>query len=233
MTLRQRSWLRLAAGILVTAAIAGCASGPAAEPTETRPAWSHDSLQLLPPPDLLDGALLTEAITRRGSVREFTPDPLSWPQIAALLWAAQGLVEPGGSRTVPSAGALYPLEIYLVTDTEVLHYVPGTATVEVRRTTRGKELIQEATRDTPASFAPAIVVITGVPSRVTGKYAERGIQYMWLEAGHAAQNLLLAAAAMGLGAVTVGAYDDETVAEALGLSDAEQPLYLIPVGNTA
>jgi SagB-type dehydrogenase family enzyme len=223
--------MRLVACVLAAVTVTACAGSAATAPAQDRPPWPHDSLQLLPPPDLLDGALLTDAMVSRGSVREFAPDPLTWPQLSALLWAAQGLVEPGGSRTVPSAGALYPLEVYVVTATEVLHYLPDTATVEVRRTTRGKELIQEATRDTPASFAPAIVVITGVPSRVTGKYAERGIQYMWLEAGHAAQNLLLAAAALDLGAVTIGAYADDTVAEALGLSDAEEPLYLIPVGN--
>jgi len=70
-----------------------------------------------------------------------------------------------------------------------------------------------------------------VPDRITGKYADRGIRYMWMEAGHAAQNLLLAAAALGLGAVTIGAFDDAGIADALGLSDMEEPLYLIPVGR--
>jgi SagB-type dehydrogenase family enzyme len=229
-----RRAIRALAAVIAAAVVAGCTGAAVSDlPTESRPPWPHDSLLLLPPPDLLDGALLTESIARRGSVRDFSTEPLSWPQISALLWAAQGLVEPGGSRTVPSAGALYPLEVYVVTDDAVLHYVPDTASVEIRRTEDGTRLLQEATRDTPASFAPAIVVITGVPSRVTGKYRERGIPYMWLEAGHAAQNLLLATAAMGLGAVTIGAFDDDTVAEALGLSDAERPLYLIPVGPLA
>lgn len=229
--MRARRAIRGLVAIIVATALSGCTGGPVSDlPTETRPPWAHDTLQLLPPPDVLEGALLTDAISRRGSVRDFSTEPLTWPQISALLWAAQGLVEPGGSRTVPSAGALYPLEMYVVTADAVMHYVPDTASVEIRRTPEGKELIQEATRDTPASFAPAIVVITGVSSRVTGKYRERGIPYMWLEAGHAAQNLLLAAAAMDLGAVTIGAFDDDTVAEALGLSDAERPLYLIPVG---
>ena len=70
-----------------------------------------------------------------------------------------------------------------------------------------------------------------VPARITGKYADRGIRYMWMEAGHAAQNLLLAAAAMDLGAFPIGAFNDAEVAEALGLSSQEDPLYVIPVGR--
>ncbi len=221
-------------GLTLATLLAGCAQ-QAAEPAadRTRPPWPHDSLQLLPPPDALEGTLLAEAMMRRGSVRDFTPEPLTLPQVSALLWSAQGVSAPSGGRTVPSAGALYPLEVYVVTDDAVLRYLPDTNTVEVRNTTQAKAQVAEAVSNVPASLAPAIVVITGVPSRVTGKYLERGIRYMWMEAGHAAQNLLLAAAALGLGTVTIGAYNDGLVSEALGLSDAEQPLYLIPVGNVA
>lgn len=221
-------------GLTLAASLAACAqqtAEPAAD--QSRPPWPHDSLQLLPPPDALEGALLVDAMMRRGSVRDFTPEPLSLPQVSALLWSAQGVSAPSGGRTVPSAGALYPLEVYVVTDDAVLHYLPDTNTVEVQNTTEATAQVAEAVNNVPASLAPAIVIITGVPSRVTGKYVERGIRYMWMEAGHAAQNLLLAAAALGLGAVTIGAYNDGLISEALGLSDAEQPLYLIPIGNVA
>lgn len=227
---------RLATALIVAVAcgLVGCSGQggqPAAEPT--RPTWSHDALQLLPPPDALEGALLSEAIVRRGSVRDFTSDPLTVEQVSALLWAAQGISAPSGGRTVPSAGALYPLEVYVVTDEAVLHYLPDAHTVEVRNTRDAKVALAESIGNVSASGAPGIVVITGVPGRATGKYGERGIRYMWMEAGHAAQNLLLATAALGLGAVTIGAYNDGLVSEALGLSGAEEPLYLIPVGNVA
>ncbi len=119
----------------------------------------------------------------------------------------------------------------MVTPADVLRYVPDTASVEVRVDAQAKSRVAAAISDAPASAAYAIVIITGVPARITGKYDERGIRYMWMEAGHATQNLLLAAAALGLGAVAVGAFDDAGISEALGLSEQEIPLYLIPVGR--
>jgi len=224
--------LRLAVGaVLLALTTAGCSSTPEAAPPAELPAWQHDSVRFLGTADALGEAELLDAMSRRGSVRDLSPDPLTDPEIAALLWSAQGVSTPTGARTVPSAGALYPLEMYVVTPDEVLRYVPSTSSVEVRYDTRAKEAVADAVSDTPASRAYALVVITGVPARITGKYADRGIRYMWMEAGHAAQNLLLTAAALGLGAVTIGAFDDAGMADALGLSDAEQPLYLIPVGR--
>ena len=162
---------------------------------------------------------------------DLSAEPISDRELAALLWAAQGVSTPSGARTVPSAGALYPLETYVVTPAEVLRYRPATASVEVREDPQAKELVTTAIAGATVSRAYAIVVITGVPARITGKYADRGIRYMWMEAGHAAQNLLLAAAAMGLGAVPIGAFDDAGIGRALTLSDNEIPLYLIPVGR--
>jgi SagB-type dehydrogenase family enzyme len=218
----------------------GCATRtqppPVAEqpsPTGDIPAWGHDSVRFLGPADELGEAGLLDAMGRRGSVRDLSGEPLTDRQLAALLWSAQGVSAPSGARTVPSAGALYPLETYVVTPQEVLRYVPRTAAVEVRSDAKAKIAVTQAISGTPAAQAYAIVVITGVPARITGKYAERGIRYMWMEAGHAAQNLLLAAAAMGLGAVTIGAFDDAGVATALTLTDREIPLYLIPVGRVS
>lgn len=229
VTSRARLLVAACAAALLAAA---CTSEPQATPTPTGlPAWQHDAVRFLGPADALGESELLDSMSRRGSVRDLSPEPLTDDELAALLWSAQGVSTPSGARTVPSAGALYPLEMYVVTPDEVLHYVPDTASVEVRYDRDAKEQVADAVSDTPASRAYALVVITGVPERITGKYADRGIRYMWMEAGHAAQNLLLAAAALGLGAVTIGAYDDAGLADALGLSDAEEPLYLIPVGR--
>jgi SagB-type dehydrogenase family enzyme len=236
MRRRRRGIAVACAAVLLVAG--GCANrdapAPVAEsaaPTAEPPPWAHDGVRFLGPADELGEAELLDAIGRRGSVRDVTGEPLTDRQLAALLWSAQGVSAPSGARTVPSAGALYPLETYVVTPQEVLRYVPASASVEVRADPKAKGAITEVIAGSPAVPAYAIVIITGVPARITGKYADRGIRYMWMEAGHAAQNLLLAAAAMGLGAVPIGAFDDAGVADALGLSSAEIPLYIIPVGR--
>ena len=226
--------LRVVTTVCAFALLASACTGTAqdtASPSADRPPWPHDTVRFLGSGEALGESELLDAISRRGSVRDLSSDPLTDAELAALLWSAQGVSTPGGARTVPSAGALYPLEMYVVTPDEVLHYVPRTSSVEVRYDDQAKELVADAVSDTPASRAYALVVITGVPDRITGKYADRGIRYMWMEAGHAAQNLLLAAAALGLGAVTIGAFDDAGLTDALGLSDMEEPLYLIPVGR--
>lgn len=227
-------FLRVITTVCAVALLASACTGTpddTASPSAERPPWPHDTVRFLGSGEALAESELLDAISRRGSVRDLSPDPLTDAELAALLWSAQGVSTPGGARTVPSAGALYPLEMYVVTPEEVLHYVPRTSSVEVRYDDQAKERVADAVSDTPASRAYALVVITGVPDRITGKYAERGIRYMWMEAGHAAQNLLLAAAALGLGAVTIGAFDDAGLADALGLSAMEEPLYLIPVGR--
>lgn len=216
-----------AACALVVLAGSGCANRTA--PAGEIPAWGHESVRFLGPADELGEGGLLDAMGRRSSVRDRSGEPISDRQFAALLWSAQGVSAPSGARTVPSAGALYPLETYVLTPQQVLRYIPRTASVEVRTDAQAKAAVAQAISGTPASRAYAIVVITGVPGRITGKYDERGIRYMWMEAGHAAQNLLLAAA-MGLGRVTIGAFDDAGAASALTLSEREIPLYLIPDG---
>jgi SagB-type dehydrogenase family enzyme len=157
-----------------------------------------------------------------------------------LLWAAQGVTNQRGFRTAPSAGALYPLELYVVAGrvdglgAGVYHYLPGPGTGghRLERVEAGATLAQlseaalgqESVRD-----AAAAVVFSSVTSRTAAKYADRALRYTTLEAGHAAQNLLLQATALGLGAVPVGAFYDNEVRELIG-ADA-LPLYVIPVGN--
>ena len=156
----------------------------------------------------------------------------SLEEIAQLFWAAQGVTRSWGGRTAPSAGALYPLEVYAATATGVYHYLPDSHRAEaslaedVRMALWAAGFRQDCLRQ-----APAIFVITAVPDRTESKYGQQAERYVQLEAGHAAQNLLLQAAALGLGAVPIGAFDDESVASALQLPVGEAPLYLIPVGK--
>lgn len=188
----------------------------------------------LPAPLQKSGVSLEEALVKRKSVRRFTPKPLSLGQISQLLWAGQGKNRPGFGRTAPSAGALYPLELFIVVKEGVFGYLPGrhqmamTIPGDLRTQLAAASLGQGCVRD-----APATIVISGVVERTAAKYGTRAERYMHMEAGHAAQNILLEAVALGLGGVPVGAFDDLRVKRLLGLPANHAPLYLIPVGAPA
>ncbi|MCS6907229.1 MAG: SagB/ThcOx family dehydrogenase [Anaerolineales bacterium] len=189
----------------------------------------------LPPPQLEGKMSLEEALAKRRSVRQFRPDPLSIDQISQLCWALQGITHPSGFRTAPSAGALYPLEVYVVLPEGVYHYRPQGHTL-----TRWQEgdlraaLHAVALRQDAVLQAAAVFVITAVYERTEAKYGkQRSPRYVHMEAGHAAQNLLLQAVALGLGSVPIGAFYDDGVQEALKLPADHRPLYLLPVGHPA
>lgn len=168
----------------------------------------------------------------RRSKRSFVGRALSQEQISQLLWAAQGTTH-RGFRTAPSAGALYPLEIYLAASEGVHHYLPQSH--ELERTLEGDVLAQlsraaldqECIREAPVS-----IVIAAVCQRTEKRYGERAARYVCIEVGHVAQNVHLQAVAMGLGSVPIGAFDDRQVQRVLSLSDDQMPLYVIPVGYT-
>jgi len=154
------------------------------------------------------------------------------------LWAAQGITDPRGLRTAPSAGALYPLEVYVVAgdvvdlSAGVYKYDPHNhELLKVLADDIRAELARAALNQAWVKEAAINIVFTAVYERTTVKYGERGVRYVHIEAGHAAQNLCLQATAMDLGIVTVGAFHDEQVKEVLNLPDDEQPLYIIPVGK--
>jgi SagB-type dehydrogenase family enzyme len=187
----------------------------------------------LPPPRERGSLSLEEALWLRRSAREFSATPLEQGIVGQLLWAAQGLSDPPDHRTAPSAGATYPLEVYIVTSQGVFRYVPEDHSLDsIGPGVRRRQLYRAAFEQQPVLDAPLVVVIAAVYARTAGKYGTgRGERYAHVEAGHAAQNLLLQAAVEGLAAVPVGAFDDSLVQEALGLPMDEQPLYLIAAGE--
>jgi len=209
--------------------LCACTSGRASSwPLPAVPAVTE-----LPPPLHNSDVSLEEALTHRRSVREFSEQVLTVAEIGQLLWAAQGITSEQGYRTAPSAGALYPLELYLVNAEGVFHYEPQLH--RLRAVSHGdarQTLFRAALEQEPVREAPAVFVFTAVYARTAQKYGEeRSPRYVQMEAGHAAQNLLLEAAALDLGAVPIGAFHDQEVQEALGLPADHQPLYLIPVGH--
>jgi SagB-type dehydrogenase family enzyme len=181
---------------------------------------------------------LVTAFRKRDSVRSYSSDPLSLAEISQLLWAAQGVTSPSGGRTAPSAGALYPLEIYLVA-ARVEGVAPGVYRygigkhdlVEVASGDHTSELSAAALGQECVDDAAAVIVLTAIYERTTGKYGERGIRYVHMEIGSVAQNVYLQAAALDLGTVFVGAFQDGRVKRILRLPAGEEPLGLMPVGK--
>ncbi len=182
---------------------------------------------------------IEQALWGRRSVRSFSGEAITLEQLSQLLWAGQGITDPSGKRTAPSAGALYPLKLYViignVTGVTAGVYLYDPATHTCKKIIDGDQrqaLAQAALGQTSVKQAPIDIVITAVYEITTSKYGDRGVRFVHLEAGHAAENMCLQAVGLKLGAVTVGAFDDASVQRVLGLSSDETPLYILPVGNT-
>ncbi len=193
-------------------------------------------LEELPDPDRRGNEAFELLLQHRFSVRDFTPEPLDRDQIGQLLWACCGETRHKGfmHRTVPSAGALYPLEVYLLTAEGVAHYRADEHVLEWLQTEdRRAQLADVALHQSCVADAPAVIVIAAEPRRTKRKYGERGDRYVVMEAGFAGQNLLLQAVALGLGGVPVGAFEDEGVAQVLGLPALQRPFLIVPVGHPA
>ncbi|WP_028203238.1 SagB/ThcOx family dehydrogenase [Paraburkholderia nodosa] len=185
----------------------------------------------LPKPKISGTVSLEDAIQRRRSVRTFRSDPLPVETIGQLLWAGQGVTSADGKRAAPSAGALYALELYAVTPAEVMHYLPHGHRAETRATPDMRPKLKAlALNQASVGAAPALLAVAADPSRLKQRYGARASVYSDLEAGHAAQNMLLQAVALGLVAVPVGAVDGPQAAQALGLPAGQSVVYVIPVG---
>jgi len=209
------------------------------------PASAEETMIELPQPDTSGTVTLEQALATRRSVRSFTSESLTLRQVSQLLWAAQGMTPARGSRmpppsrgfrTAPSAGALYPLELYIVVqhveglDPGVYHYEPKYQALEQVASDKTVEDLSDAALGQESMKEAAIcVVITSVTSRLEGKYRDRSWRYAAMESGHAAQNLLLEATALGLGAVPAGAFQDSRVQQVLGVNN--DVFYIIPVGH--
>lgn len=192
----------------------------------------------LPDPDQDSTFSLEKSLASRRSIRKFSSAPLALSHISQLLWAAQGITNSSGYRTAPSAGALYPLEVYLVVGMAdkiypgIYHYHPRQHKLTlVKEGDYRDQLTRAALGQRTILQAPATLVIAAIYKRTTGKYGQRGIQYVHMDAGHAAQNVCLQATALNLGTVPIGAFRDDEVAEALQLESNQVPLYILPVGK--
>jgi SagB-type dehydrogenase family enzyme len=192
----------------------------------------------LPKPRLSGLVSLETALNERRSVREYSGDPVSLAELSQLLWAAQGVTHPGGGRTAPSAGALYPIELYVlagdVTGMEggLYRYRIGRhELVELSREDLRRQLADAALGQPQVEAAAAVIVFAGVVARTAAKYGQRALPYVHMEVGCVVQNVHLQAAALRLGTVYIGAFRDARVKQLLDMPEAESPLAILPVGR--
>jgi SagB-type dehydrogenase family enzyme len=193
----------------------------------------QESLKQLPPPALQGAMSLEEAIAQRRSCRQFTDEPLTLAQLSQLCWAGQGITDSKGRfRAAPSAGALYPIELYIVTAAGVDHYEPADHRLRQHLAGDRRQALQQAALGQDAiGNAPACVAITAVVQRSARKYGARAERYCFIEAGHVAQNILLQATVLGLAGTPMGAFEDAKVAKVLKLPADQRVLYLLPLGH--
>ena len=185
----------------------------------------------LPKPNQNGSMSLEQAITARRSQRDFSPQSLTLEQIGQLAWAAQGQETSGRFRTVPSAGATYPLELFAVTADGLFQYLPAQHSIEkLTGQDMRAALASAAWGQEFVEAAPLTLVFAAEFSRTTNHYGKRGVRYVYMEAGHAAQNVHLQAEVLGLGSVAVGAFDDSSVSRVLSLPKNLEPIYMVTVG---
>lgn len=185
------------------------------------------------------GVSVEEAINNRRSRRSYSQEPVLLDEISQLCWAAQGITQKTyGFRAAPSAGALYPIEIFLVvgnSDLEqgIYHYRCTDHVLElVKKGDHREDLCRASVGQEWVKNAALNVVITGVFSRTETKYGERGRKrYVYMEAGHVAENIYLQAESLSLATVSVGAFYDDDVREILSLSEEYAPIYVMPIGH--
>ena len=197
----------------------------------------------LPPPRTEGTVSVEQAINQRRTVRKFSSRPLDVNQLSQLLWATQGITGKNGfKRAAPSAGALYPSDLYVVVgqnsvaqmEAGVYHYEPkGHVLSLVAKSDLRVVVARAALSQMWIVRAPLSMVITAEFKRITVKYKRRGGIYAVIEAGHMGQNLFLQAEALGLKAGIVGAFHDKKLIEAIRIPPSHEPLLIMPVGYQA
>jgi len=193
----------------------------------------------LPQPRYHSSLSVESTLEKRRSVRRYLDEPLTLGEISQLLWAAQGITHFRGFRTAPSAGALYPLELYIavgnVTDLGEGIYKYDPREHGLSKIVEGDQraaLSRAALNQGAVKNAPAVIVFCAVYRRVTVKYGQRGMRYVFMEVGHSAQNVCLQAVSLNLGTVTIGAFNDRQVKKITACRPDEEPLYMMPVGRS-
>lgn len=199
-------------------------------------AKENTTLIQLPSPETKGKISVEEALAKRRSIRSYQSTPLSIKELGQLLWSAQGITANWGGRTTPSAGATYPLEIYVAAgnveglEPGLYHYIPSSHKLEmVSKGDIRDKLCTACFGQQSVRRAPATIIIAADFSRTKKRYSERGTMYVHIEVGHAGENIYLQAESLGLGTVAIGAFSDELLKDLLKIK--EEPLYVMPAGK--
>ncbi len=189
----------------------------------------------LPEPSYNSSVSVEEALRKRRSVRSYASDSLTITEVSQLLWSAYGCTQ-GKKKTCPSAGATYPLEIYLLCGkvrdlkTGLYQYDPSSHSIKLLNEKDLREKLTKASLNQEyIAEAPISIVIAADFSRTTRAYGNRGERYVYMEVGHCGQNIHLQCESLNLGTVIIGAFDDDEVKKLLGIK--ENPLYIMPIGR--
>ena len=191
----------------------------------------------LPAPHFKSAISVEEAILRRESRRDYKNSPISLEALSQLLWSAQGIRNSAGFRVAPSAGAKYPLELFVIVrhvsnlKPGVYHYQPQFNRLELVQMHYDKSLFNKAAlKQTWVRDAPVVIIIASNTKRTAEKYHQYAFRYVLMESGHVAENMMLQAVSLKLGIVGVGGFDDKAVQEIFHLKGLHV-LYLICIGN--
>lgn len=192
----------------------------------------------LPPPRESSDISVEQALARRKTARTYARRAMKLEHLGQLLWAAQGVTHGEGYRTAPSAGAMYPLDVYAIVgkvaqvDAGVYRYDPPTHSIEPGKTgDLRKKLVPAAAGQDWVADAPLAILITAVFERSAAKYGDRAERFAKIEAGLVGQGVCLQAAALGLGSAIVGAFYDDQVNKLLDLPADHQPLCFVIAGE--
>ncbi len=194
----------------------------------------------LPPPKIRGKISVEEAIAKRRTHRAYEKTPLTVQEVSQLLFASQGINNGKNRRTVPSAGALYPIEVYLASG-NVKGVAPGIykyhpekhQLLRIAEGDKRKDLLAATSFQFWIEEAPAIIILCGTPWKTMIKYGWRGRSFILMEIGHAGQNISLQAIPLGMGTVCMGGFNKTRVRKILKLRGTETPLYILPVGKVA
>jgi SagB-type dehydrogenase family enzyme len=203
----------------------------------------------LPPPLSKGKVSLEETILRRRAVRKYRREPLDLLQLSQILWSAQGITGTRGFRAAPSAGATYPLEIFVIVGEKgviggeaeqtpqqlqagIYHYEADSHSLSLHKSADLRpDLARAALNQEFIIDAPADIVICALHHRTSNRYGTRAERYVHIEVGHVGENIHLQAVALGLATVEVGAFRDEEVRRVLGVDEQIKPVYIMPVGK--
>jgi SagB-type dehydrogenase family enzyme len=198
----------------------------------------------LPDPSIKGSMSVNEALLKRRSVREYKDTCLTLQEVSQLLWAAYGISDSViwngyGLHTAPSAGALYPLELYLVAGNVsglpagIYKYHPkGHYLILIKSGDNRSDLCDASYGQEMVKNAPVTIVYSAVFERTTEKYGNRGRErYVCMDLGHSGENVYLQATAMNIGTCAIGAFSDKDVAKVIGMPEIEEPLYIMPLGK--